>query len=558
MNHSKRIRFLDLFWRETPDTSAGIRLFAVTFCSALSNVTMLVVITSASHATEDGNPPDFRYLILFATAVSLYVLSQRYILSRITVTAHTVIDGVRTRIADKVRACDFRKLEELGHEDIYSRITKETAIITQTSPAIMGALQSVVMVIMSMIYIAVLSTTAFWLAIVAIVTSLGVYLAKARENAARMRVSAVREDELFRFLTHILDGFKEIKVNRKKSESVARHLNDLSTSLRDAKIKALLPMADNYIFSIVFFYLLIAAIVFVLPNLIEPFSDVVVKLTMAVLFIVGPLTNAVGMIPLLSESNVAVESIESLEAMLDEANDGIDTAHQVEIPDKAEFGAIRFRDASFEYLAPEGHSLFRVGPVDLEIVRGEIVFIMGGNGSGKSTLLKLLTGLYHPTHGSIWLDDVLIQRENIQAFRELYSIIFTDFHLFDRLYGLNEVDPDRVQELLNLMELQTKTSYDGDRFTNLDLSTGQRKRLALLVTYLEDSPVYVFDEWAADQDPHFRAYFYETLLRDLKERGKTVVVVTHDDRYFSVADHIFKMELGKFVPLSAANGATTS
>ena len=183
---------------------------------------------------------------------------------------------------------------------------------------------------------------------------------------------------------------------------------------------------------------------------------------------------------------------------------------------------------------------------------------MGGNGSGKSTLLKLLTGLYHPTHGSIWLDDVPIQRENIQAFRELYSIIFSDFHLFDRLYGLNEVDPDRVQELLNLMELQTKTSYDGDRFTNLDLSTGQRKRLALLVTYLEDSPVYVFDEWAADQDPHFRAYFYETLLRDLKERGKTVVVVTHDDRYFSIADHIVKMELGKLVPLSAANGATTS
>lgn len=557
MNPSKRIRFLDLFWRETPDTAAGIRLFAVTFCSALSNVTMLVIITSASHATEDGNP-DFRYLMLFATAVSLYVLSQRYILSRITVTAHTVIDGVRTRIADKVRACDFRKLEELGHEDIYSRITKETAIITQTSPAIMGALQSVVMVIMSMIYIAVLSTTAFWLAIVSIVTSAGVYLAKDRENAARMRVSAAREDELFRFLTHILDGFKEIKVNRKKSESVARHLNDLSTSLRDAKVKALLPMADNYIFSIVFFYLLIAAIVFVLPNLIEPFSDVVVKLTMAVLFIVGPLTNAVGMVPLLSESNVAVESIESLEAMLDEANDGIDTAHQVEIPDKAEFGAIRFRDASFEYLDPEGHSLFRVGPVDLEIVRGEILFIMGGNGSGKSTLLKLLTGLYHPTHGSIWLDDVPIQRENIQAFRELYSIIFSDFHLFDRLYGLNEVDPDRVQELLNLMELQTKTNYDGNRFTNLDLSTGQRKRLALLVTYLEDSPVYVFDEWAADQDPHFRAYFYETLLRDLKERGKTVVVVTHDDRYFSVADHIFKMELGKFVPLSAANGATTS
>ncbi|MCB2198620.1 cyclic peptide export ABC transporter [bacterium] len=545
---SNYIRFIEMFRRETADAATGIRLLVVTFLAGVFNVALLVIINSAAHDTSYGSA-NFRYFGLFVVAILLFILSQKYILSKITVLTETVIDQVRTRIADKVRSCDYYKLEQIGHSDIYSKITKDTATITQTSPVIMNALQSGLMVVLSMIYVAVLSTTAFWLAMISIAISVVYFIINDREISGNMREAARREVHLFDSLTHILDGFKEIKVNQEKSESVANHLNSISSSVRESKIKALIPYANNYIYSVVFFYLLIAVIIFVLPNLIETFNDVVVKLTTAILFIVGPLSNVVNMISLLSQSNIAVENIYNLEEVLDDANDGINPNLQQIIPNHESFGKIRFDSVYFDYRDEQGTPQFRVGPIDLELKNGEVLFIVGGNGSGKSTFLKLLTALYHPRQGSIWLDNTPIQRETIQSYRELFSIIFSDFHLFDKLYGLNDIDPDRVHELLQVMELESKTSYDGERFTNLNLSTGQRKRLALLVTYLEDKQVYVFDEWAADQDPHFRTYFYNTLLPDLQKRGKTVIVVTHDDRYFATADRILKMDMGKFVPM---------
>ena len=176
-----------------------------------------------------------------------------------------------------------------------------------------------------------------------------------------------------------------------------------------------------------------------------------------------------------------------------------------------------------------------------------MLFLIGGNGSGKTTLLKLLTGLYYPDSGTIALDERILDKTTYQAYRELFALIFDEFHLFDRLYGLDSINSKKVNDLLRLMELDAKTEVLDEGFTNIQLSTGQRKRLAMIVALLDDRPIYVLDEWAADQDPHFRKYFYDVLLYELKEQGKTIIAVSHDDRYFHVADRVLKMEYGQFV-----------
>jgi putative ATP-binding cassette transporter len=154
-----------------------------------------------------------------------------------------------------------------------------------------------------------------------------------------------------------------------------------------------------------------------------------------------------------------------------------------------------------------------------------------------------------PAEGAIRVDDMEIGAANIQSYRNLFSAIFSDFHLFDKLHGLRDAAPEQVNDLLRLMDISHKTSFADGRFSNIHLSTGQRKRLALVVSYLEDKPVSVFDEVAADQDPEFRRYFYETLLPEMKSSGKTVVVVSHDDRYFHIADRVLRMDYGKLVEL---------
>ncbi|MFD3595083.1 ATP-binding cassette domain-containing protein [Nocardia sp. NPDC058640] len=188
---------------------------------------------------------------------------------------------------------------------------------------------------------------------------------------------------------------------------------------------------------------------------------------------------------------------------------------------------------------------FRLGPINLVFEPGQITFIVGGNGSGKSTLAKLITGLYVPRTGSLSLNGERIDHDNIEWYRQNSSAVFTDFHLFEDYLGFDRPGIDaEVQRYLDELQIAHKVTVENGSLSTVDLSQGQRKRLALLTALLEDRQIYVFDEWAADQEPRFREVFYREILTDLKRRGKTVIVITHDDRYFDCADQLVKLDFG--------------
>jgi putative ATP-binding cassette transporter len=129
----------------------------------------------------------------------------------------------------------------------------------------------------------------------------------------------------------------------------------------------------------------------------------------------------------------------------------------------------------------------------------------------------------------------------------MFTTIFADYYLFDELVQSDKALPDDANQYLERMEIAHKVSIRDGAFTTTDLSTGQRKRLALINAWLDERPVLVFDEWAADQDPTFRRVFYTELLPDLKRLGKTIIVISHDDRYFDIADQLVRMEAGRVI-----------
>jgi cyclic peptide transporter len=198
------------------------------------------------------------------------------------------------------------------------------------------------------------------------------------------------------------------------------------------------------------------------------------------------------------------------------------------------------------YRKEQDDSSFTLGPLNLTLTASQLVFIIGGNGSGKSTLAKLLTGLYLPEAGEIRLDGRLIDDANREWYRQHFSVVFSDFYLFERFLGLHQID-ERVQEYLVKLQLEHKVKVEDGRLSTTNLSQGQRKRLALLTVYLEDRPIYLFDEWASDQDPIFKKTFYEQLLPELKAKGKTVLVISHDEQHFGVTDRIVKLDYGQVV-----------
>lgn len=226
-------------------------------------------------------------------------------------------------------------------------------------------------------------------------------------------------------------------------------------------------------------------------------------------------------------------------------------------PVTADFERITFDGVCFRYEptasgsaagSASGAASFTIGPLDLELRRGEVVFITGDNGSGKTTLMKVLTGLYPPRQGRILIDGRPLVGAAIEPYRARFTAVFMEHHLFGPTYGLGRPDPARVAALLARFNLDGIVRCDGDHFAPLELSTGQRKRLAMVVALLEDRPIYVLDEWAAHQDPELRRDFYERLVPELRAAGKTVVAISHDARFFHLADRRLHLDGGRLVP----------
>jgi len=291
------------------------------------------------------------------------------------------------------------------------------------------------------------------------------------------------------------------------------------------------------------FFIAIGLLLFVWPRIARVDVETLSAYALTIFYLMSPLEQIMGWLPMMAWASRSVVQIERLGLMLEEKRPEITTAAPIRGWDQIELVG-----ATHAYRREGQPHDFVLGPIDIALSPGEIVFIIGGNGSGKTTLAKLLTGLYVPDSGEVHMDGQPIVDTNRETYRQLFSVVFDGAVVFDNLWGLDTVNIDqRAREYLRQLELDRVVTVTDGAFSTVKLSRGQRKRLALLTAYLEDRPIYVFDEWAADQDPVFRKVFYLRLLPELKRRGKTVVAITHDDRYFANADRIIKLEEGKVV-----------
>jgi len=539
-------KFISLLREKAGGRGVKIALTAV-MAGFLQGLVMVIINGAAENFPEGGL--NFRYFVMFVLCISAFIYTKRYALSQNVYVVQEIIFETRVRISDKIRRSALVSIENIGRTEIYTTLTENTEIILEASKRLANACSSVVMITFSFLYIGYLSSMALAISAVLIAAAVSIYLGTQKSISEMLMETTRRETEFFDYLQHILDGFKEVKMNTEKSDDLfENHLKGVSTTAKNLRVDSEIQFVNNFLFSQGFFFVLMACIIFLLPRISSVEPGVIINVIAVILFMIGPLGDLVEAMPLVAKADVAVERLEILEKVLDEADDSKENLPSTRLSRKRDFEAIRLSRVTFNHTDPRGKPTFSLSDIDLTIHAGEVLFIVGGNGSGKSTLLKIVTALYYPASGSIFVDDVPVDRTNAHHYRDLFSIIFTDFHLFDRLYGLKDVNEDRVLELIDQMELAEKTSFEDGRFTNINLSTGQKKRLALIASYMEDKSVFVFDEVAADQDPRFRKHFYEVLLKDLQRQGKTVIAVTHDDRYFHVADRVLKMEYGRIAP----------
>lgn len=456
---------------------------------------------------------------------------------------------LRMNLARQILAMPFAKLEVLGAPRLLAILTEDIMSISQalnSLPTLCIAGATLIGCIFYLAWLSPLMVSIMGLLAAPIVFGHFLLQRKAHVHVKQMLSERNRVFNLYRSLT---EGAKELKLNAARRHAFFHQLlQPIATEVQQGGIisRTWHQIAQTWSQSGYFFFILG---IFVWAGWQQMPVTVMTAYALVILFMRSSVNNILSVLPFWTDANVAINQMEAAGFVLSATplTDELPTA----LSSTPQQIKLTLSQVTYQYMHEAEERTFTLGPLDLEMSSGELIFLTGGNGSGKTTLIKLLVGLYSPQTGAIYLNGERISDHHREAYRQNFSAVFADFHLFEQLLGLDLHNLDnRAREYLAHLQLDHKVKIVDNRLSTIDLSHGQRKRLALLTAYLEDRPIYIFDEWAASQDPEFRDIFYRQLLPELRRRGKLVIVISHDDHYFDVADRLIKLDFGQIEPVA--------
>lgn len=457
-----------------------------------------------------------------------------------------VIAKLRKDLGAKVLAAPIEQIERYRTHRLIPVLTHDVDTISDFAFAFAPLAISTTVILGCLGYLAVLSWPIFLMTLLAIGIGSAVQYVAQSKGIKGFYAARDAEDNLQKHYSAIAEGAKELRIHRPRRHAMhTRNIQGTADKICDTHIRSInIFVIAKSLGSMLFFVVIGLALTL---QQFWPSSDPAVMsgFVLVLLYMKGPLENLIGNLPIISRAQIAFRRIADLSErfsspephlLLDDADKTVPVMKHLEL-----------RNVQYAFPTVEGSEPFKLGPVNVSIEPGEILFIVGENGCGKTTLIKLLLGLYTPQQGEIRLNGLPVDALGLDDYRQMFTTIFADYFLFDDLVQNDKALPDDATQYLERLEIAHKVSVRDGAFTTTDLSTGQRKRLALVNAWLDERPVLVFDEWAADQDPTFRRIFYTELLPDLKRLGKTIIVISHDDRYFDVADQLVRMQAGRVI-----------
>jgi putative pyoverdin transport system ATP-binding/permease protein len=481
---------------------------------------------------EISNPP---IATVFIVAVLLLWASRSWVeITMMDVSMRATYD-LRVQLYYRVAHAPLAGIEKVGLSRIVTAISVDMPSIVTGSQMGQAIAIDLVTLLAMLGFLAYLNADVFWFVLAGIVVCILTYrVIFYFADRYYHRVARIN-DVLQKSFHGMMLGFKELKLSdEKRREYFEQVLLATEHQLLAAHRPAIMlyTAASNY--GMLFNFLLLGSVAFVFVSYHALSAQELMSLVMMMMYLSVPVLSMTSKMAMLTQARVAMKRINELLAALPEESvqPGAGRTHA--------WRSVRFEDVVYAHEDHDGARSFTVGPVNLEFHKGAITFIVGGNGSGKSTLSKLLTLHYHRTGGTIWFGDDRVTQENMNSYRQNIFAIYSDYHLFDRILSPNREQAE-VEYYLRKLGLDRKVSYRDGRFSTLSLSDGQRRRMALVVAFLEDKDLYLFDEWAADQDPGFKEVFYREILPSLRAKGKAVVVISHDNRYFDAADRLIVM-----------------
>ncbi|WP_415878272.1 cyclic peptide export ABC transporter [Methylomonas sp. TEB] len=534
-------------WRSSWITITVVLLTGVT--SGLSNAALIAFIN-----TSLVGQMIIPHAIWWFAGLAFTVLASRtashYLLNQFST---QLVRDLRLRISRLILNAPYPNLQKMGKSALLSHLTEDVNAIASASELFPVLCINFAILIGCMAY---LSWLSWQLALVLSgIILFGVTTFNFFKNIPVRSVHNARDeyDVLSRGFTALTEGVRELKLHRRRSEAfVSQTLSNSADAYRQHSFQATVAYLWLNQWVQLLYYLTIGAILYAFPIWQTLTQEIISGYVVVFLFMMSPLTIVTTSLPVFSRAKVSLDRVLKLDEKLVEQSLAERLA---KLAVQKSFTSLTLSGITHSFHREKENRNFKLGPIDIEFHPGELVFLVGGNGSGKTTLAMLLIGLYHPACGMISWNGCPVDADNRDAYMQNFSVIFSDFYLFDELYGVDAVQHrGAMDDYLKRLHLNHKVEIVDGRFSSVSLSQGQRKRLALLVAYLEDRPFYVFDEWAADQDPEFKHLFYTELLPALKARGKTVLAITHDEKYFYLADRCIKLDEGNIAAIEYPQG----
>jgi putative ATP-binding cassette transporter len=513
---------------------------------ALQGLLLYVISASIEELAGAAGKVSLRQFLLFALClVGLYkcLLASMRISSAV---ARDLVTGFEVRICEKISRTSYACFKRLDRGAIYEAITGSKDIINESSIMLPIFISSLTMLSCSLVFSLFISVAGMLAVLLVMGMGALVFFHSDKRFIQALMAYRASVTEFQGTLKDVVLGFTELKMNEPRRLSLFDELiRPFSQEVVARRVTADQHRVQNTVMYGLLVYFPVGALLFVLPQTGLVNVEQCVKIVAITLFSTIPLIGLLSFMPLAARSAFIVRNLEDFEAQLDTQCDQGTVGSSFVPP----FAELRIENACYTYPDSNGG----IKPFDLEVEhfilkKGELLILSGGNGSGKSTFMRVLAGLEPFCRGEVFLNGQALAVLGAASYRAYFSVLFPDFHIFSGLFGIAP-PPERVNALLQRMALSDKVAYDEKlrRFSTTALSSGQRKRLALVCAILEDRPILLFDEVAADFDHHFRDLFYHELLPELKREGRTIIAISHDNRYFSVADRVLTLQYGRFV-----------
>jgi len=544
-----------IIWNQSRDEILSFLRFSV--LSALS-LTYCYYLINNSVSDSDTSYEKIYHVVQFLTTLFVYCFAQLKSLELSGPIVENTVHALRSNLIRNLQKIELRDVEFIGTSRINSVLSLDTLSISHVATPLAFSAQSFVLTIFAFVYLGYISIAGLVLTVVVSGFSIWVFLSHSKDVQNALSSAQEQANEMQEQVNALVDGFKELKLSKEKSYDALVGAIDSSAAAIDFKLVAHKALSRDFVLYQFSVFALLGSMAFIMPIIGSETSDHVKQLVAAVMFLVSPLFGMIGSVPTILSANLAASNViefgRQLEAMIsDDINkpsiSAKDESHAaVNVSDAPApylfTDKISFENIRFDYDSKNG---FSIGPLDLDIKQGELIFISGNNGSGKTTIFKLLTGLYQPTSGNIIVGNRSVWPDRIFEYRNFFAVVFSDFYLFNKLYGVNTLDSDWTQMWLERLQLSHKVTINEGKFSTTKLSTGQRKRLALFAALAEKKPILILDEWAADQDPGYRQFFYNVILPSIQAENITVIAITHDESYFHLADRRLHLENGVLV-----------